>query len=170
MARGNSLTKEIVSKKVNEVYKGLYKVKSIKKNDSTRDYTVEYECTLCGCIREVSYRHLLSGVSKCKCMRPASLKRTAKSYARELYVEPERGLLVGQELEEYIRQSVAYDYKFFTGNKEFYYLVEDELLKIYERKGVSQCSRCKGWYPKTMYKKTTGDVCENCRTGALLWI
>ena len=166
----NTLNKDIISRNINKVYDGIYKVKAIKKNESARDYTVDYECTLCGCDRSISYRHLLKGSCKCKCMNPASLKKTAKEYARSLYIEPERGLLVGQELITYIKQSIAYDYPFFYNNQDFIFLVEDELLKVYEKKGVCQCKRCKRWYPKTMYKKTTGNICDNCRTGALLWI
>ena len=96
--------------------------------------------------------------------------RMAKEYARELFVEPENGLLIGEELTTYIKECIAWDYKFLKNNKEFFYLVEDALLNYYEKKKVKKCCRCKKYYPGSMYQKTAGDLCDNCRTGALLWI
>ena len=165
-----SLSRLHIENEIDRVYKGQYTLKSAIREKGKRDYTVKIECNCCNTIKEVGYRYLLKGQSQCRCMKPASLKRIAKEYARELFIEPENGLLIGEELTTYIKECIAWDYKFLKNNKEFFYLVEDALLNYYEKKKVKKCCRCKKYYPGSMYQKTSGDLCDNCRTGALLWI
>jgi hypothetical protein len=75
------------------------------------------------------------------CSNPEGLRKLAKNYATvELYIEPDEGLIVGKDLEEYIIASLGHDKPNLKHNQEFIELVEEYLLELYEKKKVAEVS------------------------------
>lgn len=166
---GRTTTIETVRSNVRAVHGDRFRVKSFYHSQKIRDYKVIIECPICENTREIGYRHLLKGKTRCNCTNPSKLKERAKAYSRQLYIEPERGLIVGDELLEYIRQCIEYDYPTLAGSVEFLYMIEDEMINLYEKKGARKCTRCGRWYTKEFYNTSISKVCKQCVSGRLLY-
>lgn len=167
MASKIKLTDEYIRDIVLNAYGNKYMIKNIFRNENG-DAKLIVHCTNCEAEKEVDYRNFKKGKSVCRCMQSKALKACAREYSRKLYIEPERGLIMGSELLEYIRQCIAYDYPTLNGCKDFLYYVEDEILSLYEKKGVKKCERCGKWYPKTHYKSKLHNTCKHCISGEFL--
>lgn len=165
------MNRDEIIKNITSVYENKYKVKSVFRDNNSM-VKLKIVCANCKAENEVYYSHFLKGKTICKCMKPAYLKKLSKDYAEKLYIEPDRGLVIGAELLIYIKQCITYDYPLLSENNDFIYWVEDELLSLYEKKGVKRCSRCKKWYPRSHYtranyKKENG-ICTHCKEGEFL--
>lgn len=155
------VTKQEAQDAINIAYgQGSYKVIRVFKTE--RSIKVEVECQNCGSVEEYVYKYFKGGSIKCICQKPNGLKILAKKYAEELYIEPEHGLILGEELERYILASIGYDKPGLKNNIEFIEMVEDFLIDIYEKKQPVKCSRCRKYYPKRMIKR---GICGCCRKG-----
>ena len=167
MASKIKLTDEYIRGVVLDTYGDKYLIKNIFKNVNG-DAKLIVICANCEAEKEVDYKNFIKGKSVCRCMQPKALKACAREYSRRLYIEPERGLIVGSELLTYIKQCIEYDYPRLKGSEDFIYYIEDELLALYEKKGVKRCNRCGKWYPKTHYKSKKEDICKHCISGEFL--
>lgn len=168
MASKIKLTDDYIRKTVFDIYGEKYLVQGIYRNENG-DVKIIVHCTNCEAEKEMDYKNFIKGKSVCRCMQPKALKACAREYSRRLYIEPEMGLIVGSELLEYIEQCVAYDYPKLNGSTDFIYYIEDEMLALYEKKGVKKCERCDKWYPKTHFKSKKHSICKHCIEGDLLW-
>lgn len=167
MASKIKLTDEYIKGILLDVYGDKYLIKTIFRNENG-DARLIVSCANCEAEKEVDYRNFVKGKSICRCMQPKALRKCAREYSRGLYIEPDRGLIVGPELLEYITQCVAYDYPTLNGSKEFIYYIEDELLSMYEKKGAKKCDKCGKWYPKKHYKSDLSNTCNHCISGEFL--
>ena len=161
-----SLDLAIIRARAKEVYGNNYKVLNMKRHETNRDYILTIKCNNCEAERQIMNRQFLLGKSGCKCMKPGYMRKTAVEYAKELFVETDRGLIVGEELEEYIKQCITYDYPLLAGSVDFQYFVEDAVLALYEKKQVRRCKRCKGWFSKASYRNAN-TVCNYCLEGRI---
>ena len=140
-----------------------YKVLKLTRIPDKRAIRVEVQCCRCGSIEEYVYGYFRKGEVKCPCGDSEGLKKMAKNYAKALYIEPEMGLIVGDELYEYITSSLGYDMPGLKDCIEFVEYVEEYMLDIYETKKATQCKRCKGYYPAKYI--SLGKICYTCRNG-----
>ena len=158
------ITKDIAQEAIDNNYgTGVYKVLKVQHIKEKRSVKIEIECFRCGSIEEYVYNYLINNEIRCLCSNTEGLKKMAKNYAKGLYIEPEQGLIVGNELLDYIKQSLGYDMPGLKDCMEFVEYVEDYLLDIYETKRATQCKRCKGYYPAKYV--SLGRVCYHCRSG-----
>lgn len=158
------ITKEIAQDAINNAYGvGVYKLLKVHHMRESRTIKIEVECCRCGSIESYVYNYFVKNNIKCLCFNTEGLKKMAKNYAKELYIEPENGLIVGNELVDYIKQSLGYDMPGLKDCTEFVEYVEDYMLDIYETKRATQCKRCKGYYPARYI--SYGKVCHHCRNG-----
>lgn len=167
MAGKIKLTDESIRGIILDIYGERYLVKNIFRNENG-DIKAIVQCTNCEAEKEVDYRSFIKGKSVCRCMQPKALRACAREYSKQLYIEPERGLIIGSELLTYIEQCVEYDYPRLKGSIDFIYYIEDEMLSLYEKIGVKRCNRCGKWYPRTHYKSKKNNICKYCISGEFL--
>lgn len=159
---GKYITKSEAQELIDRVYgKGVYKIIKML-SDGNKALKAEIECCKCSSVREYTYGHLRKGTTECMCNNPEGLRRLAKNYAIELYIEPDEGLITGSDLEEYIIASLGYDKPAMQRNEEFIALVEDFVLEEYERKKATKCKKCRRYYPK---RKLERGICRCCKKG-----
>lgn len=157
------LNKQSIQEVLNEAYgPNTYRVLKTYRTE-TRDQKVEVQCIKCNSINEYSYQHFKKGNTKCACKDPEGLKRMAKNYAGELYIEPYEGLIIGEELGNFILECLGHDMPMMRDCTEFVDMVEDYLLTIYEEKEATVCKRCGKWYPGRNIDSK--GICIACRKG-----
>ena len=140
MAGKVRLTDEQICLNLIRVYGEKYTFRKIFRNDNA-DIKVLVKCNLCEGERVMDYNNLRRGRTSCKCMNQKALKKLSKDYAKLLYIEPSRGLIVGDELLNYISECIEYDYPMLNRHNDFLYDVEDELLSLYEKNKVIRCPK-----------------------------
>ena len=168
MAGKIKLTDEHIVKSILDVYGDKYTIKNIFRT-SNSDVKVIIKCTLCEGEKELTYKQLIKGKTSCRCMKPKALRSYAKEYAKRLYIEPDRGLMVGTELLTYMEQCIEYDCITLKGNQIFLDYLENELLSLYEKRDVKKCDTCGRWYPGSYFqRKRYKNTCKHCISGDLL--
>lgn len=161
---GKIITRAEAQVELDDIYgKGVYRVNKMLPDKATRTLRVEVECCRCATEKNYIYSYLKRNDIKCMCSNPEGLRKLAKNYATvELYIEPDEGLIVGKDLEEYIIASLGHDKPNLKHNQEFIELVEEYLLETYEKKKATRCNRCKSYHPK---RKLHRGLCTCCRMG-----
>lgn len=161
---GKALTKKDAQAVIDEIYGvGTYCIQRLYRT-ANRDLKVQMKCCKCNSFYEFGYKHVRKGSTQCLCSSATGLREMAKRYAKELYIEPYDGLIVGDDLGEFILTCLMYDMPQMRKNEEFVEMIENYLLEIYEEKGATRCKRCGKYYPRSVIKK---DICRGCRKGMI---
>lgn len=94
------------------------------------------------------------------------ITKSAKTYAKKIYIDLKAGLLYGDELREYIIASVKYDKDNSFHNQNYYDMVEEAIYNLYNTHN-RYCSYCKTYKYKGFFKDTKNyeiNVCKECST------
>ena len=164
MLKKRGMTKEIAQNEVDGIYgKGVWKVVKLKITKEKKLMKLEAQCTRCNSSDEYSYTYFLRSNQECMCKNDDGLRKMATKYADVLFIEPDKGLLLGKDLTDYVKSCVAYDMPFLGECTEFIEYIEDAMLDIYESKNAKQCIRCKKYFPKS--RLSYRGLCRCCKGG-----
>lgn len=92
------------------------------------------------------------------------ISKSAKNYAKKIYIELKSGLLYGTELTEYIIASVKWDKDNKFHNSKYYDEVEEAVYMLYDKHN-RYCSKCKTYKYKGYFTDTKNNpvnVCKEC--------
>lgn len=125
---------------------------------------ITVECIYCKRIKKATVSEHKQK-RECKCKKEGYLKKSIEDYALELFRDlkkDNRGLLIGQELEEYIRASALYDRGELANIKGYKEKIYDCMIDIYEKEDVFICDNCKKLYPDSIRRNKKIKLCKIC--------
>ena len=92
------------------------------------------------------------------------ITKSAKTYAKKIYIDLKADLLYGDELREFIVASVKYDKDNSFHNENYYDMVEEAVYNLYDTHN-RYCSCCKQYKYKGFFRQTKKfelNVCKEC--------
>lgn len=92
------------------------------------------------------------------------ITKSAKTYAKKIYIDLKQDLLYGNELREFIIASIKYDKDNTFHNENYYNMVEEHLYHLYDTHN-RYCSHCKSYKYKGYFRQTKNfelNVCKEC--------
>ena len=81
------------------------------------------------------------------------ITKSAKTYAKRIYIDLKADLLYGDELREFIVASVKYDKDNSFHNEDYYDMVEEAIYNLYDAHN-RYCSWCKKYKYKGYFRQT----------------
>ena len=92
------------------------------------------------------------------------ITKSAKTYAKKIYIDLKADLLYGDELREFIVASIKYDKDNSFHNENYYDMVEEAVYNLYDVHN-RYCSCCKKYKYKGYFRQTKNfelNVCKEC--------